>query len=137
MVAVLPVVDRLVEDDSAPMDVFTVATRVIVRRTAYFINNSLLQHPMGFLAAKVVAAKEVWPYFRAHRGNLTLACRALRRHPDHYTSSIHPSFSPSISINTALRHRDIRVTHRPTRYLPGVRDPIVIKLQVLGPVPVT
>ena len=41
---------RPAEDDSAPMDVFTMATRVIVRRTAHFANSSLLQHLMGFLS---------------------------------------------------------------------------------------
>ena len=132
---VLPVADRPTEDDSAPMDVFTVATRFIVGRTAYFASCSLLQHLVGFLAARVVVVMAIRPHFRAHRGLLTLANRTLRRHPDHYLSSIQPSFSPSISISAALRRRDIKVTHRPTRYLLRVRGPTIIKHQVSGPVP--
>ena len=130
---VLPVADRPAKDDSAPMDVFIMVTRVIVRMIAHLANSSLLQCPVGFLAARVVAIIAVRPHFRAHRGCLIPASRALRRHPN----SIHPSFSFSISISTTLKWQDIRVTHRPTRYLSGVRDPIFIRLQVLGSVPVS
>ena len=133
-VAVLPVADRPTEDDSTPMDVFTVATRIIVKRTVYFTNSNLLQHPVGFLAARVVAVMVVRPHFKAHRCRLTPASRALHHYPDRYLSSIYPNFSLSININTALRCRGTRVTHRPTRHLLGVRDPIVLMSQVLGPV---
>ena len=65
-VIVLPVVDRPVEDDSSLTDVFTVATRVIVRGTAHFISSSLIQQPVGFLAARVVVAMAVQPHFIVH-----------------------------------------------------------------------
>ena len=113
-----------------PTDVFTMATKAIVRGTASFASGNLLQHPVGFLAAMIVQ-----PHSRVHRGHLTLASRALRRYLDHYHSSIHPNFNPSINISTTLKLQDIRDLHQPTRYLPGVRDPIIIRLQVLGPVP--
>ena len=131
-VTVLPVVDRSTEDDLAPVDVFTVATRVTIRRTAHFASNSLLQRPVGFLAARVVVATTVQLHFRVHRGHLTPANRALCCHPDHCLGSVHPSFSLSISISTALRHWGTRVTHRPPRHLPGVRNPTVIRPQVPG-----
>ena len=114
--AVLPVADRPTEDDSAPMDVFIMTIRVIVRKTTHFTINSLLQHSVGFLAVRVVVAMVVWPHFRTHRGHLTLFNIALRHYPDHYLSSINPSFIPSINISTVFRHRDVKVTHRPTRY---------------------
>ena len=134
--AVLPVVDQSAEDDSTPTDVFTVITWAIVRRTAYFASNSLLQHPVEFLAARVVVAMVVWPHSRVHRGHLSLSSRALRRHLDRYHNSIYPSFNPSTSISTVLKLWYIRDSHRPTRYFLGVRDPRVIRLQVPRPVPV-
>ena len=135
-VVVLPVADHPTKDDSAPMDVFIVATIVTVRRTTHFASSSLLQCPVGFLAARVVATMVVWFHFRAHRGLPTPTSRALHRHLDHYLNSIHPSFNLSISISTALKRRGTKLTHRITKHLPGVRDPIVIRPQVLGPVPV-
>ena len=127
VVIVLPVMDQSVEDDSAHTDVSIVATRAIVRRTVHFASNSLLQLPVGFLAT-IVVAMAIQPHFRVHRGHLTLTNQTLRRRPDRYHSSIHPSFSPSISISTALRLQDIRDSHQPTRYLSEVRDPRVIRL---------
>ena len=135
-VAVLPLADQLAEDDSASTDVFTTATRTIVRGIAHLASSSLFQHPVGFLAARVVIAMAIRPYFRVYRGHLTLVSRALRCRPDHYHSNIHPSFSPRTSISTALRLQDIRDSHLPARYILGVKDPRVIRLQVPKPVPV-
>ena len=72
-VVVLPVAGRPAEDDSASTDVSTMATRVIVKRTVHFASNSLLQHLVGYLAARVVVAMAVRPHFRVHQGHLTLA----------------------------------------------------------------
>ena len=72
VVAVLPLANQLVEDDSASTDVFTTATRTIVRGIARLASSSLLQHLVGFLAARVVVAMAIRPYFRVYRGHLTL-----------------------------------------------------------------
>ena len=87
VVAVLPVADHLTKDDLAPMDVFTVAIMVTVRKAAHFASSSLLQCLMRFLAARVMAAMTVQLHFRAHRGGLTPSNGALCCHPDHYLSS--------------------------------------------------
>ena len=62
VVAALPVADHPDEDDSIPMDVFTVATRVTIRRTGHFASSS----PMEFLATRVVVAMAARLHFRAH-----------------------------------------------------------------------
>ena len=133
---ILPVVGRLADDDLAPTDVFITATKAIVRGTAHFDNSSFFQYPVGYLAARVLVPMAVWPHSRVYRGHLTFTIRASRHCPDHYHSSTHLSFSHSTSISIAPRLLDIRNSHRPTMYLPGVRDPRVIKLQVSGPIPV-
>ena len=63
---VFPLADCSAEEDSASIDLFTVATRVIVRRTAHFVSSGLFQHQVEFLAAKVTVVMVVWPHFRVH-----------------------------------------------------------------------
>ena len=117
----LPVADRPDEDDSVPMGVFTMTTRVTVRRTAHFASSNLLCRSVGFLVTMIVRL-----HFRVCRGYLTLVSRVLHHHPDHHLSSICPSISTSI----VLRRRGTRVTHRATRHLLGARDPTTTRPQV-------